>query len=540
MTKGYRSTHIDPIELNSDGTIRPISGTYEGISQLKTINPYERIDAETVAWNAGIKIADCAEEGKLFKDFNRQITDLQDGDWTSVAQAAFGDRGAAEFTVKAASKSGGQIEIRMDSPEGALVGTVNVEATGSEDTFKEFSCKLDRITDTHNVFLVFKGKAENLMNIDYYSFSEYQVKTEALSSKIAEAERLLSSLTGSAKTDLEKAIAEAKALLEKADADQGEIDNVFDSLSKAYDTAKATISDGGKKDDDTKKPDGNTQKPTNGSTNGNTQTPANGGTAGNTQTPANGGTAGNTKTEALSSKIAEAERLLSSLTGSAKTDLEKAIAEAKALLEKAAADQSEIDNVFDSLSKAYNTAKATISDGGKKDDTKKPDGNTQTPANGSTADNTQTLLQDSMQSYVGKTFTIGKKLTYKVTACSKKVKTVTVIGSKKQLKSITIPATVTYQKMKFKVTEISKNAFKKQKKLTKVTIGKNVTKIGANAFYGDKKLSKVTIKGKNLKKIGKNAFKKIKKSATFKVPKGKAKAYKNMLKKAKTSSYKVK
>ena len=445
LTKGYRSTHIDPIELNSDGTIRPIAGTYEGISQLKTINPYERIDAETVAWNAGIKIADCAEEGKLFKDFNRQITDLQDGDWTSVAQAAFGNRGAAEFTVKAASKSGGQIEIHMDSPEGALVGTVNVEATGSEDTFKEFSCKLDRITDTHNVFLVFKGKAENLMNIDYYSFGEYQVNTEALSSKIAEAERLLSSLTGSAKTDLEKAIAEAKALLEKADADQGEIDKVFDSLSKAYNTAKATISDGGKKDDDTKKPDGNTKKPTNGSTDGNTKTP----------------------------------------------------------------------------------------------------------------------LKDSMQSYVRKTFTIGKKLTYKVTACSKKVKTVTVIGSKKQLKSITIPATVTYRKMKFKVTEISKNAFKKQKKLTKVTIGNNVTKIGANAFYGDKKLSKViigknvtniganafygdkklskvTIKGKNLKKIGKNAFKKIKKSATFKVPKGKAKAYKNMLKKAKTSSYKVK
>ena len=564
LTKGYRSTHIDPIELNSDGTIRPIAGTYEGISQLKTINPYERIDAETVAWNAGIKIADCAEEGKLFKDFNRQITDLQDGDWTSVAQAAFGNRGAAEFTVKAASKSGGQIEIRMDSPEGALVGTVNVEATGSEDTFKEFSCKLDRITDTHNVFLVFKGKAENLMNIDYYSFGEYQVNTEELSSKIAEAERLLSSLTGSAKTDLEKAIAEAKALLEKADADQGEIDKVFDSLSKAYNTAKATISDGGKKDDDTKKPDGNTQKPTNGSTNGNTQTPANGGTAGNTQTPANGGTAGNTKTETLSSKIAEAERLLSSLTGSAKTDLEKAIAEAKALLEKADADQGEIDKVFDSLSKAYNTAKATISDGGKKDDdTKKPDGSTKKPTNGGTDGNTQTPSKDSMQSYVRKTFTIGKKLTYKVTACSKKVKTVTVIGSKKQLKSITIPATVTYRKMKFKVTEISKNAFKKQKKLTKVTIGKNVTKIGANAFYGDKKLSKVTIgknvtniganafygdkklskvtiKGKNLKKIGKNAFKKIKKSATFKVPKGKAKAYKNMLKKAKTSSYKVK
>lgn len=431
LTKGYRSTHIDPIELNSDGTIRPISGTYAGISQLKTINPYERIDAETVAWNAGIKIADCAEEGKLFEGFNRQITDLQDGDWTSIAQAAFGDRGATEFTVKAASESGGQIEIRMDSPEGALVGTVNVEATGSKDTFKKFSCKLDRITDTHNVFLVFKGVAKNLMNVDYYSFGESQVNTEALSSKIAEAEKLLSSLTGSAKTDLEKAIAEAKALLENTKADQSEIDTVFDSLSKAYNTAKATISDGGKTDGNTTKPNDGTQKPDDG--------------------------------------------------------------------------------------------------------TKKPDGSTEKP-NG----NNQTPSQDSMQDYVGKTYTIGKKMTYKVTACSDKVKTVTFTGSKKQLKSITIPATVTYQNMKFNVTEISKNAFKNQKKLTKVTIGKNVTKIGANAFYGAKNLSKITIKSKNLKKIDKNAFKKIKKSATFIVPKGKAKAYKKLLKKANTSSFKVK
>ena len=149
------------------------------------------------------------------------------------------------------------------------------------------------------------------------------------------------------------------------------------------------------------------------------------------------------------------------------------------------------------------------------------------------ADNGTTTADHTLRQYVGKTFTIGKKLTYKVTACSNKVKTVTVTGSKKQLKSMTIPATVTYKKMKFNVTEISKNAFKNQKKLTKVTIGKNVTKIGANAFYGDKKLAKVTIKSKNLKTINKNAFKNIKKSAVFSVPKGKSKAYKRLLKKSK-------
>ena len=87
---------------------------------------------------------------------------------------------------------------------------------------------------------------------------------------------------------------------------------------------------------------------------------------------------------------------------------------------------------------------------------------------------------------------------------------------------------------------MKKRSDSEQQKTLENSINAIVYEFQNAAFYGDKKLSKVTIKGKKLKKIGKNAFKKIKKSATFKVPKGKAKAYKNMLKKAKTSSYKVK
>ena len=91
------------------------------------------------------------------------------------------------------------------------------------------------------------------------------------------------------------------------------------------------------------------------------------------------------------------------------------------------------------------------------------------------------------------------------------------------------------------VTAIDKNAFKGNKNITKVTIGKNVKSIGKNAFAGDKKLSRVIIKSKKLKKIGKNAFsRKGGKKIKFVVPKAKKKAYKKLLKKAKTKRFVVK
>lgn len=98
---------------------------------------------------------------------------------------------------------------------------------------------------------------------------------------------------------------------------------------------------------------------------------------------------------------------------------------------------------------------------------------------------------------------------------------------------VIIPSTITSGGVKFKVTAIAANAFKGNKKLTSVTIGKNVKTIGSKAFYGCTKLKKVTIKSKSLKKIGKAAFKKAGvKKLKVKTPSGKKKTYKKLLKKA--------
>ena len=134
----------------------------------------------------------------------------------------------------------------------------------------------------------------------------------------------------------------------------------------------------------------------------------------------------------------------------------------------------------------------------------------------------------------GTTLKDSKGATYKVTGAKVKNPTVTYVKPKKNVKKVSIPATITVKGIKYQVTAVSKDAFKNNKKVTQVTIDKNVKNIGKNAFYGCKNLKKVIIKTTKLTKktVGKNAFKGIHKKATIKVPKKKLNAYKKLLKNA--------
>lgn len=144
---------------------------------------------------------------------------------------------------------------------------------------------------------------------------------------------------------------------------------------------------------------------------------------------------------------------------------------------------------------------------------------------------------------------------------------------------ISIPAVVTIDNTTYKVTSIVANAFKNNKQITKVVIGKNiktieksafsgctklktvamgnnvttiankafykcsalkkitipasVTVIGKKAFYGCKKLKFIAIKTKKIKSksVGEQSFKGIHKKAIIKVPKRKKKVYQKWLKK---------
>ncbi|MFB9110334.1 glycoside hydrolase family 43 protein [Flavobacterium gyeonganense] len=157
-----RSVDMDEIIYNEDGTIKTLSYWSEnGPEAVGTINPFKRVEAETMAWSEGVK-SDKNNKTGVF------ITQIDNNDFVEVRAVNF-EKTAKSFQISAASVSGGKIEIRLDNKEGELIGTCDIKNTGNLDTWKVFKSKVKKVTGLHNVFFVFKGN-EKMFNLDWWKF----------------------------------------------------------------------------------------------------------------------------------------------------------------------------------------------------------------------------------------------------------------------------------------------------------------------------------------------------------------------------------
>ncbi|WP_203457058.1 carbohydrate-binding protein [Paenibacillus tepidiphilus] len=168
--KGYRSPHINKLVHNADGTIQEVQGNMDGIAQIANLNPYTRVEAETIGWNAGIGTEATQATGGPVSNMN--VTNIHNGDWVAVGNVDFGTGGAKTFKANVASSTGGKIEIRLDSATGTLAGTLTVPSTGGTQAWKEVETAVSNATGVHRLFLVFTGSGSGqLFNFDYWQFA---------------------------------------------------------------------------------------------------------------------------------------------------------------------------------------------------------------------------------------------------------------------------------------------------------------------------------------------------------------------------------
>lgn len=173
-TKGYRSPHISEVNYYDSGKIKVVNADMKGVPQTANLNPYTRNEAEAIAWNAGISTENCTAPGSQVKSINLNVTDINNGDWIAVANANFGSvpkEATTTFKANVASSVGGQIKIHLDSLEGKVIGTLEVNSTGGEQNWKEIECKVENVNEVHSIFFEFVGQeSSNLFNIDYWEF----------------------------------------------------------------------------------------------------------------------------------------------------------------------------------------------------------------------------------------------------------------------------------------------------------------------------------------------------------------------------------
>ncbi|RUS43813.1 carbohydrate-binding protein [Cohnella sp. AR92] len=177
---GYRNAHINKVSFDANGVIQNIVGDYAGVPQVQTLDPYSRVEAETIGWNGGISTEKNSEPGGMVSSVNLDVTGINDGDWTAVSQVDFGDAGAGTFTASVASaSSGGTIELHLDSADGKLIGTLPISSTGGASSWQSKTTGVQGATGIHDLYLVYRGaSADNLFKIDYWQFAPASAEHE--------------------------------------------------------------------------------------------------------------------------------------------------------------------------------------------------------------------------------------------------------------------------------------------------------------------------------------------------------------------------
>lgn len=161
-----RSASCEEFTYNADGSIPMINFTDEGPKQLEALNPYRRVEAETINFASGIK-TEKIDAGTLAIGF------IENGDYTKVSGVDFGEKGAAEFYASVSSNgSGGKIELHLDKIDGPVIGTVDVPVTGDWQEWTTVSGKCAGATGQHDLFLKFSGGDSYLFNVDWWQFKE--------------------------------------------------------------------------------------------------------------------------------------------------------------------------------------------------------------------------------------------------------------------------------------------------------------------------------------------------------------------------------
>nr|WP_320058160.1 glycoside hydrolase family 43 protein [uncultured Bacteroides sp.] len=179
MSKHYerRSICLENLRYNTDGSIQKLPfWSNTGVKQLDTVNPYNRIEAETMAFSEGLKTELTTEwERNVSWDKGKKIADrlfvssIHNGDYIKVQGVDF-SKGATSIDVSVASLYGGKIEIHTDKIDGPIIGTVNINISGEGDVWKIFSASVKHINGIHDLYFVFRGEKE-LFNFDWWTFN---------------------------------------------------------------------------------------------------------------------------------------------------------------------------------------------------------------------------------------------------------------------------------------------------------------------------------------------------------------------------------
>lgn len=150
----YRSPQVDKITMNGE-KIGSVTGTMAGIAQLKSLNVYSKVQAETMSNQS----KDISVNG-----LGDTVVHGTKGSWIKVSGADL-SKGVDSITAKASAAKGGVVKFCAGSPTGDVIGYAEFESGSS---MKEVTMpSVSSVSGKKDIYIVFS----NDIDLDYWYFS---------------------------------------------------------------------------------------------------------------------------------------------------------------------------------------------------------------------------------------------------------------------------------------------------------------------------------------------------------------------------------
>ena len=201
-----RSVSVAEMHYNADGTIQEVPYWLDLRlpEAVGTLNPYRRVEAETMAWGYGLRTEKVGIVGtrellakarqtplpnrggvgegaaSIIDQFpestgkkNLYVYDLNAGEYIRLRAVDFGKKAARSFQLTAAADENAAvtISIHLDALGGPLLGTLEVTSTGSVDNYRTFTTTLTPklATGMRDLYFCIE-KAKGNVRLDWWQF----------------------------------------------------------------------------------------------------------------------------------------------------------------------------------------------------------------------------------------------------------------------------------------------------------------------------------------------------------------------------------
>lgn len=160
-----RSVSVAEMHYNEDGTIQEVPYWADTkLEQIGTFNPFRKVEAETMAWGYGLKTVPNSKN-------SLSVVDVNNGEYICVRGVDFGKNKARRFEISALPLEGGNLKIRLDAPDGKIVGNVNIPQGNGISKYELYSCEINVVSGVHDLYLSFEGENnKDLFELDYWKF----------------------------------------------------------------------------------------------------------------------------------------------------------------------------------------------------------------------------------------------------------------------------------------------------------------------------------------------------------------------------------